>query len=164
MRTYSIITAIVTGFSTLVLTQPFIRADEQLLLDEMAAPLVAAGRTVPAPGAIPSTQHLVSSVVMTPDTPNFVAFNENVSFTFSYRTTEPGGVRIFIRPLTNDVLTPNYAAHGSPLYATGSGTGTGFFTITSGNATVNYVRIQMYNSDQSVLLFETKRLVKLKFR
>jgi len=101
---------------------------------------------------------------MTPDTPNFVAFNENASFTFSYRTTQPGGVYIFIRPLTNGALTPNYAAHGSPLYPTGSGTGSGYFTISSGNATVDTVWIRMFNADQSVVLFEAKRPVKLKFR
>ena len=162
MRTYSIIAAIVTGFSTLVL--PSTRADEQMLLSESGSSKVEA-RTVPAtPGSTPTFEHLVSSVVMTPDTPNFVAFNENASFTFSYRTTEPTGVRIFIRPLTDGALTPNYAAHGSGIYPTGSGTGTGFFTITSGNAKVNGVRIQMFNADQSVLLFQTKRTVLLKFR
>gem|GEM_PF-5932207 len=50
--------------------------------------------------------------------------------------------------------TPNYAASGSPDYSTGSGSGTAYFTITTGEITVNYIRFQMFSISPSVLLLE----------
>ncbi len=98
--------------------------------------------------------HAISNVSATPASPNGLLFGENVNISFSYRTSEPGGVRIFPRPVTNGSLTPNYAASGSPLYATGSGTGTGNFTISQGRTTVDAIRFQMWNASQTTLLLE----------
>ncbi len=50
--------------------------------------------------------------------------------------------------------TPNYAVSGSPDYSTGSGSGTAYFTITSGEVTVNYIRFQMFSISPSTLLLE----------
>ena len=110
--------------------------------DGTAAPL--------APG-----DHLVTAFVLTPDTPNILHTDQSVNLTFQYITNEPGGVRIFARPFTNGALSPNYSAHASPLYPTGSGSGNGYFTFLSGTVVVDQIRIQMFNDDQSVLLFET---------
>lgn len=114
-------------------------------------PALEAGPLSPAaPG-----DHLVTGVTLGPDTPNILAFNDHVDVTFGYSTTDTGGVRIFVRPYTSGAPTPNYAAHGSPLYPTSAtGAGSGYFTITSGSVVVDQIRFTMYNADQSALLFE----------
>ncbi|HOT98637.1 MAG TPA: T9SS type A sorting domain-containing protein [bacterium] len=98
--------------------------------------------------------HAIENVHITPDTPSSLLFGQDVNITFDYTTSQPGGVRIFARPMTNGATTPGYGAHGSPLYPVGSGTGSGYFTINSGNALVDHLRLQMYNNDQSQLLIE----------
>jgi len=99
--------------------------------------------------------HLVTAIHLTPDSPNILRTNENVSLIFQYITNEPSGVRIFARPYTDGAPTPGYAAHPSGIYPTGSGQGEGWFTISSGTVVVDQIRIQMLNANQSVLLFET---------
>jgi hypothetical protein len=79
------------------------------------------------------------------------ALGQQVTVSMGYVTDEPGGVRIFARPFTNGNPTPGYGASGSPLY-TGSGIADGTFTINSGAAVVDEVRIEVYNADQSLLL------------
>ncbi len=96
----------------------------------------------------------ISNMHFSPATPSALPFNQNVDITFDYSSTEAGGIRIFPRPMTNGNTTPGYAASGSPLYAAGSSSGTGFFTITGGETTVDQVRFQIYNADQSALLGE----------
>ncbi len=96
--------------------------------------------------------HSISSIVITPTSPEGLLHGQNVSVTFSYYTTEPTGVRIFARPFTDGGLTPSYSAHASPLYPAGSGTGTGSFTITSGSANVDSIRFEMYDAAQTKLL------------
>lgn len=108
------------------------------------------------PARAAAGDHLVTNISLGPDTPNIVRFNENVTVSFSYSTTEPGGVRIFVRPFTNGGLTPNYTAHASPLYPTSAtGQGDGYFSVTSGQVVVDQVRLQMWNANQTTLLFET---------
>ncbi|MTB49909.1 T9SS type A sorting domain-containing protein [Lewinella sp. W8] len=82
-----------------------------------------------------------------------LANGDRVNLEFEYSTDEPGGVRIFARPFTDGALTPSYGASGSGLY-TGNGTGTGFFTINSGDVTVDEVRFSITNADQSEILQE----------
>ena len=98
--------------------------------------------------------HSISSIVLTPTWPTSLGFNDNVDITFNYTTNEASGVRIWARPYTNGSLTPNYAAHGSPVYPVGSGSGTGYFTITSGDVIVDEIRFQMWDASQSTLLLE----------
>jgi hypothetical protein len=80
-------------------------------------------------------------------------FGEEITISFSYTISEPDGARIFIRPLTGNTLTPNYAASGSPVY-TGEGNATATFTVNSGETEVDKLRIQIYNATHSELLFE----------
>ena len=88
-----------------------------------APPSQQAGSDAPlAPG-----DHLVTDFVLTPDTPNILHTDQSVNLTFQYITNEPNGVYIFARPFTNGALTPNYSAHASPLYPTGSGSGRRIF-------------------------------------
>lgn len=111
-----------------------------------------------------SASNLVFQLRLAPDTPNILKFGQNVTVSFKYDTNQAGGVRIFARPFTGTSLTPNYAACGSPIYPFGTGTGTCTFTITSGNATVNKIRFQVWDANQTQLLFQTYVPVSYQFR
>ena len=123
---------------------------------------------VAAPGQSETAPHSVTQITLAPLPPNILQFGQNITVSFSYNTTEPGGVRIWARPMTTtpggDVLTPNYAACGSPLYPVGSGAGSCTFTITDGNALVDKIRIQMYDANGTTLLFQAKLPVHYKYR
>jgi hypothetical protein len=108
--------------------------------------------------------HSVTKVTLDPPTPNVLVHNQNVTVSFSYATTEPGGVRIFARPFVGASPAPGYAASGAGISPTGSGTGTQTFTIKSGTVTVNRIRIQMWNAGQTLLLFEAFLPVHYEFR
>ena len=76
--------------------------------------------------------------------------DEQVIFAdFDYQTAAAGQVLIFARPFTAGNLSPNYAAHPSPYYPTGSGQGSGYFTITGGDVTVDQIRFEVWTSDFS---------------
>ncbi len=111
-----------------------------------------------------SLPNLVTDISLSPDTPNILAFSNDFTVSFNYVTNQDGGVRIFARPMTGLKLTPHYAACPSPLYASPSGSGTCNITITSGSVTVDKIRFQILNADQSVLLFQTTIPVHYKFR
>jgi hypothetical protein len=97
--------------------------------------------------------NIVSVNRLSPTSPARLNFGEEVTISFSYNITEPGGARIFIRPITGTTTTSNYAASGSSQYK-GQGNATATFTITEGNTQVDKLRVQVYNSTQSRLLFE----------
>ncbi|MFA4966492.1 MAG: hypothetical protein WC709_12785 [Thermoleophilia bacterium] len=120
--------------------------------------------SVPAVASAASAPDLVTQISLAPRTPNVMPINTDVDITFDYTTTEAGGVRIFARPFTGGALTPNYAAHGSPLYPVGSGSSSGFFTITSGNVTVDHIRFEMWNASQTTRLYVAFIPVSYKFR
>jgi hypothetical protein len=105
----------------------------------------------------------VTRITLDPPTPNILLHNQDVKVSFWY-VTPRAGVRIFARPFTGGAPSPGYAASGSPLYPTGSGRGNGTFTIRSGNVVVDQIRIQMWNADQSQLLFEAFLPVNYQFR
>lgn len=111
-----------------------------------------------------SADNLVTQIGLIPATPNILKFNQNVTVNFNYDTTEAAGVRIFARPFSGKNLTPNYAACPSPLYPLGSGTGSCTFTITSGNATVNKIRFQVWDANLTTILFQTLVPVHYQFR
>ena len=119
-----------------------------------------------ANAALPSVsaEDLVTQIRLAPSTPNILLFNQNITVSFSYNTNEVGGVRIFVRPFSGTILSPNYAACGSPLYPIGTGTGTCSFTITSGATTVTRLRFQMWNDSQTTLLFQTFVPVSYQFK
>ena len=81
--------------------------------------------------------------------------NEDVVYiTFDYTTSETDTVFIFARPFTGGSYTPNYAAHPSHYYIAASGSGDGFFMITSGAVIVDQIQFTMCNSDLSVVILE----------
>ncbi|MBC8028909.1 MAG: hypothetical protein H7Z16_02265 [Pyrinomonadaceae bacterium] len=108
--------------------------------------------------------HSVTNITLDPPTPNILVHNQKVTISFSYATTQPGGVRIFARPFTGGAATPHYAASAAQVSPSGSGTGSQFFTITSGDVTVDRIRIQMWNANQTVLLFQAFLPVNYQFR
>jgi hypothetical protein len=107
---------------------------------------------------------IVTNIALIADTPDVHPFDQNVNLRFSYTASGNDSVRIFARPFTNGSLTPNYAAHGSPLYAPGNGSGTGSFTIQKGQVVVDQVRITMWNANQTTLLFDAFLPVYYRFR
>ncbi len=119
---------------------------------------------VPVSYQFKGNANLVRSIGLVPATPNILLFGQNVTVRFGYRTNQQGGVRIFARPFTGTALTPNYAACPSPIYPVGSGTGTCSFTITSGANTVTGIRFQMWNANQTVLLFQALIPVSYQFK
>ena len=108
--------------------------------------------------------HSVTKVSLNPPTPNVLVHNQDVTVSFSYATTQSGGVRIFARPFVGASPAPGYAASGAGISPTGSGTGTQTFTIKTGTVTVNRIRIQMWNANQTQLLFEAFLPVHYEFR
>ena len=124
--------------------------------------------TLAATGWSATAPHSVTQITLDPLPPNILQFGQNITVAFSYDATEAGGVRIWARPMTTtpggDVLTPNYAACGSPIYPVGSGAGSCTFTITDGSALVDKIRIQMYDASGTTLLFQAKLPVHYKYR
>ena len=98
--------------------------------------------------------HSVEMASTNPASPATLCLDERVEFTFDYRTNEPSGVRIFGRPMTSGSETPGYAAHGSPVYPTGDGSGNGYFTLRDNGYNVDQIRFRMYDADQTNLLYE----------
>ena len=123
-----------------------------------------------ASGHSQTAAHSVTQIGMSPLSPNVLKFGQQITVNFSYDTTEPGGVRIWARPMSIDpvtgldMLTPNYAACGSPVYPTGSGVGSCTFTITSGEVVVDKIRIQMWDTNQTTRLSNVKLPVHYRFR
>lgn len=126
-----------------------------LALAAMLLLCMAAAAAMPATGRAASAPNTISNISFGPRTPNILRLNEKVTISFDYTTNEAAGVQIFARPMSGASLTPGYAAHGSPDYPVGAGTGTGYFTITAGSPTVTAVRFQMWNVGQTTLLCET---------
>ena len=110
--------------------------------------------SAPQSSSIAAGGNLVTNVILSPWPSNVLASGQPVNATFDYRTSEPGGVCIFVRPYSSGAPTPNYVAHPSPVYPVGTGTGTGSFRIESGTAVVDQIRVCMYNADRTALLFE----------
>lgn len=103
----------------------------------------------------------ISITEISPNSPANLAFGRQVTLSFDYEMNSADGVRIFVRPFTSGSLTPNYAASGSPVYR-GSGSGSANFTIQSGRATVDQIRVRA-ESLQNELLLEFYLPVKFTF-
>lgn len=116
------------------------------------------GPTVSAAG------HSITGIGLNPSTPNVLVNGQNVEISFSYSTTQPGGVLIWARPFVGSSLAPEYAASPAGISPTGSGTGTQRFTISTGNVSVDRIRFQMWDKGQTELLFEAFIPVSYEFR
>lgn len=115
---------------------------------------LSAGVAGAEPGAVAASDHLIKHILLDPPSPNFVRLGQDVTVSFDYQTVEPGGVRIFARPYSGGALSPGYLADASPLYPSGSGSGSNGFTISTGTVVVDQIWLRMFNAEQSQLLFE----------
>ncbi|MBN1918394.1 MAG: hypothetical protein JW889_10820 [Verrucomicrobia bacterium] len=80
---------------------------------------------------------------------------DRLHVTVHYRMQAVAGVKIFVRPFTNDQPTPGYKAHGSPTYGRGNGELVGWFTFDQ-QAKVHRVRVQMVDAaDPDHVIAET---------
>ncbi len=108
------------------------------------------------------SQHAIFDISFSPTSPAELQFGDLVHWKLNYRTTAPGGVRIYGYPLTEGTYSGGMWHSGSPLYPTGPGSSSGHFTITSGEKTVDQVRFVMVDA-ANVALFHTTVAVTYKF-
>jgi len=118
----------------------------------------------PAPPqpALKPTRITDSSV--TPVSPATLENGEKIAFNYKFVTDQTDGVRIFVRPFTAGQLSPDYAASPSRLVTGASGDGDGDITIQTGAVTVDQLRFQIFNPDQSKLLYEEFKPVNYTFK
>jgi hypothetical protein len=105
----------------------------------------------------------INNIQLNPASPASLPFGSNVTIGFDYAISEAGPHYIFARPMTNDSLTPNYGAHGSPTYVgpvKGSESGA-FFEIISGNAVVDQIRFQIMDTSFNVIY---EKFVNVRYR
>ncbi len=97
----------------------------------------------------------ISNISLEPATPSSVVFGQQVRVSFDYQNIKTEGLRIFVRPYSGQNPSPRYAAEGSPAYPTGSGHGSGTFTIKPGDPViVDAVKISVYGNNGQELFFE----------
>ncbi|MEW6216764.1 MAG: PKD domain-containing protein, partial [Candidatus Bipolaricaulota bacterium] len=113
--------------------------------------------------ALPAA-HAITNIRFDPPSSAALGFNDRVTFTFDYSTTDPGGVRVFATLMTGGSRSPGQGHGGYRLYPAGEGSGSAFFTISSVEQTVDQVHLQMWDSDQTRLLYETFVDVRFTFR
>ena len=106
----------------------------RIKLSALLAPNSVGNLTLATPNVQQLNPHSVSNLRFNVPEGSSLRFGEELWVTFDYRTTEPTGLRIFIRPFSNGAPAPNYAASGSPIYPSGQGQGRASFTIRSEQA------------------------------
>ncbi len=84
----------------------------------------------------------------------WLAHDNRVNVSFSYKVDDPAGARIMVLPYSNGSPSPSYAWQGSPLYPQGDGWGTSWCRITSGDRLVDQIQITLWTEDWSELLLE----------
>lgn len=100
-------------------------------------------------------ENRVEIISANPASPASLYLSDWVEFTYSYKTNEPSGVRIFGIPITGGSPTPGYSAHGSQIHPAGDGTGSGYFTLGNAAYHVEQIRFQMWDADKTNLLSES---------
>ncbi|MCP4711813.1 MAG: DUF1565 domain-containing protein [Planctomycetes bacterium] len=96
--------------------------------------------------------HSVHNVTMTPSSPESLKWGEDIDVEFDYYTPEDG--YIYVRPYTGGSLTPGWSGDGGLPCSPGRGNGTRSFSINSGQNTVDTIRVYMYNSTFTTILFD----------
>ncbi len=122
-------------------------SSEKYLWSQIQRPFVYASVRVRTTFPMP----LITNIRFDPPSPATLGFNDRVTFTFDYTTTEPGGVYIWGRAFTGGNISRGSAGPGSVLHPTGEGSLSGWFTIRDGAKTVDQVRFQMTDADYNVL-------------
>jgi uncharacterized protein (DUF427 family) len=112
--------------------------------------------THPAKIAVYSTPtNVVTNFTLSPASPATLANSQHVSVHFSYTTIANHGARIWAIPYFHGSSPVGTTYQGSTLVPSGSDTSSRFFTITSGIANIDSVRILMTDSAGTTTLFET---------
>jgi len=99
----------------------------------------------------------IRNIACTPKPPAALDVGEHVGITFDYVTTAAAGVRVWATPLTDGNYSPNGAGNPSPLYPIGSGSGTAYVTITSGQVVVDQIQYWMRDAGTADLLLQFAR-------
>ena len=100
-----------------------------------------------------SADHIVTNIVLTPDTPNIVAFGQEVTVAFDYSTTNEGDVAIDVTPYTSNGV-PAFTSPGGVVLDPGTGSGSTRFSIPK-KATITKIRIRMTQANPpNELLFK----------
>lgn len=94
--------------------------------------------------------HAIQDITFVPASPAVLTNSERLNMAFSYRTDATAGVRIFARPALDYTPLVGITSAGSPLYSPPTGTGTFWYTFTSGDHVADSARFLMTNGDQSV--------------
>ncbi len=97
---------------------------------------------------------VIYNIKFSPPSPASLPLNEHLNITFNYTSTQPDGIRIFVIPITNGEPPPLYAVSPSPLYPAGSGIGSGYVTILSGDVVVDSILFMIKNSDEIEVLMQ----------
>jgi hypothetical protein len=104
----------------------------------------------------------VTKVTLNPPNPNILLNGQQVTVSFTYASNQP--VLIFARPFVGANPAPGYSASGSQTLNPPGGTATQWFTINTGNVTVDRIRIQILNTAKTQVLFEAFLPVHYEFR
>lgn len=117
-----------------------------------------------APTPLLTSKSSLSSIVLDPPSPLQISFNQEVNITFNYTTDESSGVRIWAFPhFTSQNMPKEFSTNSSGIYPVGSGKGTAFIMVSSGETIVDQIILQIWNADKTVLLYETKLPVNYHF-
>ncbi|MCP4545202.1 MAG: T9SS type A sorting domain-containing protein [bacterium] len=84
----------------------------------------------------------------------WLAHNDRVNVSFSYKVDDPAGARIMSLPYSNGTPNPNFGNSGSILYGEGEGTGDNWCLVTAGDWTVTHIQVTMWTADWNELLLE----------
>ncbi len=107
--------------------------------------------------ALPATalwSYSITNIKMVPGSPAYRIHNDKVNLSFDYSNTGRDDVLIFVVPYTKGSSTPGLIDSPSPYYPTGSSSGTGWFSVTYGNTTVDQVRVYMMDSAKTKVLVD----------
>ncbi|MFO0795765.1 MAG: hypothetical protein U0586_17070 [Candidatus Brocadiaceae bacterium] len=141
-----------------------------VLAIEWATPSVAANISK----ELPNNYNLSSSGpdnfiqgIASPTWPATFPFSQWLNYEVTYHTTEPGGVLIFVLPFSNGNLSIVPGISGSGLYPTGWGHASGRFTVygngDDGAVVVDQLKVQMWNTAKTEVLYEAFFPVNYKF-
>jgi len=157
-RRYRIPTAIAAGF--LLLAGLVATASHWWLAEQET------GQPAPSPIGEHEQESTTATILsLDPESPASLKRLEGVWIKLSYRTSEPDGVVIFVRPMSNGMEAQGCLTSPSPVYPSGTGTGETWF-IMSKACVVDQLRIRVCTArkgNQRKLLHESFHPVRLTF-
>ncbi len=103
----------------------------------------------------PEAASKVTIVTINPQSPASLSFGQRVTISYDYEVLEPEGVRIWVMPYSDGLISPKYSYTSSPLFK-GTGSRDVTFTITSGESemVVDQLKIKIADSTGDVTILE----------